>query len=35
VLPVTTRIGEPEPDPRLAESTAVPEHVLGMVGKIF
>jgi hypothetical protein len=33
VLPVTTRIGEPQPDPRLAESTAVPEHVRRMAGK--
>lgn len=33
VLPVTTRIGEPQPDPRLAESTAVPEHVTRMAGK--
>lgn len=33
VLPVTTVVGEPVPDPRLAPGLGVPEHVLRLVGR--
>jgi hypothetical protein len=33
VLPVSTRISEPEPDPRLAAGIDVPEHVRRLAGK--
>ncbi len=33
VLPVTTSIGEPEPDPRLAPGIEVPDHVRRMSGR--
>jgi nitroimidazol reductase NimA-like FMN-containing flavoprotein (pyridoxamine 5'-phosphate oxidase superfamily) len=35
VLPVSTRIGEPEPDPRLTAGIEVPEHVRRLAGKIL
>jgi hypothetical protein len=35
VLPVTTRIGEPEPDPRLADGIEVPAHVRQSAGRVL
>jgi nitroimidazol reductase NimA-like FMN-containing flavoprotein (pyridoxamine 5'-phosphate oxidase superfamily) len=32
VLPVTTRIGQPQPDPRLADGIEVPDHVRKLAG---
>jgi nitroimidazol reductase NimA-like FMN-containing flavoprotein (pyridoxamine 5'-phosphate oxidase superfamily) len=35
LLPVTTSIGEPQPDPRLADGVEVPEHVRRLAGTSF
>jgi hypothetical protein len=35
VLPITTRVGEPVPDPRLAPGIELPAHVRGLTGRIL
>ena len=35
VLPVSTSIGEPQPDPRLPAGTEVPDHVKDLAGRVL
>jgi hypothetical protein len=35
VLPVTTRVGEPEADPRNPDGVEVPDHVRQLVGRVL